>query len=1014
LRAVATASVPVPGGGPPQVIGARSMLYRMLGPLEVQVDGAWRGISAAKWRTVLAVLLVNSGQLVSTDELIGEVWPEAAPATAVNLVSVYVHRLRRQLPDGSRRLITRSPGYQLLAAPDDIDVAQFDRMMRDGRAALAAREPERAAGLLKAAEALWHGTRAFADVPPSPLITAEAGRLEDCRVEALELRIQADLGCGRHAQVVPELRRLLADHPLREGMWALLMRALQRSGRQAEALEVYAHARQQIAEELGVDPSAELRQLYEHILRADAGADPAFLPTAPAADSPFADASPSPLITPAPAGQDGGPGREGQPPGPSGPSRPSGPPGMPAAAPAVPSRPAGAAPLVAQLPADIPDFTGREVQLQTLQDLLGGPAPGSPGAVIVAAVIGAGGLGKTTLAVHAAHLLRSVFPDGQLYANLVGANAHPVSSGDVLARFLRDLGVDPARIPVEEEERAALFRSTLVGQRVLIVLDDARDAAQVRPLLPGSASCAVLVTTRNRMPDLAGSRYVDLDVLSADEAWELFAGIVGTERAAAEPAATAEVLAACAGLPLAIRIAGARLAARGGWTVANLARRLSDQRRRLDELRAGDLAVRACFAVSFTSLPRRPAGRVDPAHAFRLLGLWPGRFIALPAAAALLGEPEEETADALEELVDAQLLQCFAPDRYRFHDLLRTYAAGRADLEEPEAVRQDSMLRLLTWYLHTVEAVAHLVSPHHYQVELAPLVPGCAPLGFASLEEALDWCEVERSNLLTATRQAAASGLPVLAWQLPVAAFGFFNRRTYWAEWVETHQIALSSVRQLGDRRAEALVLNNLGMAFARRRMDEAADFFEQALKIRCEIGDLPGEAQTATNLADTYLRQERYDEALNLLRRALAIRRQAASPYSEGVVLNNLGEVYLALGRIAEAVPSLEQARKIFHDIGELRGEGYALNNLGTAHLVRGQPAQAIPAMERALDLRHACGDRLDEAHTLRDLVRASLANGQPGPARDYLARAVGILDDLGDEAQAAAVRGEFRDLIR
>ena len=633
--------------------------------------------------------------------------------------------------------------------------------------------------------------------------------------------------------------------------------------------------------------------------------------------------------------------------------------------------------------------------------------------MVVAAVIGAGGLGKTTLAVHAAHLLRPQYPDGQLYANLQGASRQPASAADVLARFLRDLGMDPARIPADPEERAAQYRSRLTDRKVLVVLDDARDAAHVRPLLPGSASCAVLVTTRNRMPDLAGSRFVDLDVLEPGEARDMFAGIIGPRRADAEPGATQEVLAACAGLPLAIRIAGARLAARTGWSVRNLARRLSDERRRLDELKTGDLAVRACFEVSFASLPGPdgPDG-VDPAHAFRLLGLWHGPSIGLPAAAALIGQPEDAAADALEVLVDAQLLQSPAPDRYRFHDLLRAYAAGRAEGEEAQGTRDEATRRVLTWYLATMNAVADLVSPHRYHVALGAGEPDLVPLSFASAHDALNWCEVERANLVAATRQAAAAGLDVLAWQLPVAAFGFFNRRTYWADWVDTHQIGLSSVRRLGDRRGEALVLNNLGMAFARRRMAEAAGYFEQALTIRCGIGDLPGEAQTATNLADAYLRLERYDEALGLLKRALEIQRQAASPYSEGVVLNNLGEAYLALGRITEAVPSLEQARDIFRRIEEVRGEGYALNNLGQAYLALGRGADAVRVMERALDLRHASGDRLDEAQTLRDLARAHLANGQRAEAQDCLARAVEILEDLGDGSQAAAVRAQFPEL--
>ena len=968
------------------------MRFRILGPVEVQVDGGWRSIGATKWRTVLAVLLLRAGEVVLTDQLISEVWPENAPATAVNLISVYVLRLRRLIgdPDGEI-LVTRSRGYQLRAGPDDVDAQRFDRLAAQGREALSAGDCQRAASLLIEALDLWQGSRALADVPDSDLVGAAASGLEEARIAALELRINADLGCGRQAQVVAELRSLLAEHRLREGLWALLMRALYSSGRLAEALEAYAQAREVIADELGSDPSAELQQLHEQMLRAGVGPGSQFSATkTAAADSPFAASPPE-----APVRGDERAGR---------PSRPG-----------VPRRRAVAEPLplVAQLPADITDFTGRADHVQNLRDLLSGPRrPDSPGAVVVAAVIGAGGLGKTTLAVHAAHLLRGSYPDGQLYANLVGANALPVAPAEILARFLRDLGVEPARIPASEEERGAQYRSLLAGRKVLIVLDDARDAAQVRPLLPGSASCAVLVTTRNRVPDLAGSRFVDLDVLDADESRQLFASIIGPGRADAEPGARDDVLAACAGLPLAIRIAGARLAARGNWTVRSLARRLSDERRRLDELKTGDLAVRACFEVSFASLPRGRDGDVDPAHAFRLLGLWPGSSIGLPAAAALLGQPEDQVADALEELVDAQLLQSPAPDRYQFHDLLRAYAADRADAEEKKEIREKAIRRLLTWYLHTVNTVSRVVSPHRYPFELAAGDTGREPLSFPSVNEALNWCEVERANLVTATRQATAQGLHVLAWQLPVAAYGFLNRRTYWADWVDTHQIALSSARMLGDKRGEALVLNNLGIAFTRRGMDEAADYFEQALAIRREISDLPGEAQTATNLADAYLRLKRYDEALDLLKRALEIQRQAANPYSEGVVLNNLGEAYLALGRIGEAVDSLERAREMFAGIGDIRGEGYALDNLGEAYLARGLAADAVDVLKQALDLRHSSGDPLEEAQTMRHLARAHLAGQQPGQARDYLRRALMIFEELGDDPQAAAVHAQLGEL--
>ena len=1008
------------------------MRFRILGPVEVRVDGGWNSISATKWRTVLAVLLLRAGEVVSTDQLISEVWPEDAPATAVNLISVYVLRLRRLIgdPDG-QILVTRSRGYQLRAGLDDIDAQRFTRLAAEGRAALSAGDGPHAAELLGEALGLWHGSRALADVPDSEVVSAAASGLGEARMSALELRINADLGCGCHAQVVPELRRLLAEHPLREGLWALLMRALYGSGRLAEALEAYAQAREVIAEELGSDPSSELQQLHEQMLRSGTGSGPQFSATnTAAADSPFM-AQPSVAQAGIPLSAAGGMGPAVAGPGPlaSGPgSAASGAGSAASGAGAMASGPRAAAagpppPVtgyvrsvvlsqVAQLPADIPDFTGRAEHVQKLRELLAGPGrPDSPGAVVVAAVIGAGGLGKTTLAVHAAHLLRSHFPDGQLYANLHGASAQPVPPGDVLARFLRDLGMDPERIPVGEEERAAQFRTWVTDRKVLIVLDDAKDAAHVRPLLPGSASCAVLVTTRSRMPDLAGSRFVNLDVLGPAEARDMFAGIIGQERAAAEPEATGMVLTACAGLPLAIRIAGARLAARGGWSVRTIAGRLADERRRLDWFQTGDLAVRACFEVSFTSLPKSGGDGVDPAHAFCVLGLWPGPTIGLRAAAALLGQPEEDVADALEVLVDAQLLQSPAPDLYRFHDLLRTYAAERAMAEEPEAVREEAIRQVLTWYLYTVEAAAQMIAPHRYRIPLRSGELHSQPLGFGSVAECMTWCEAERANLVTGTHLAAATGLHQLAWRLPVACLSFFHKRAYWADWVQTHRIALASARTTGDRRAEALVLNNLGTAFTRQGMDEAAECFEQALTIRREIGDLLGEAQSATNMADNYVQLKRFDDALDLLNRVLEIRRQAATPYGEGVTLNNLGETFLALGRFDEAVDRLTQARRIFHDIGEIRGEGYALANLGAAYLALGATADAVDALERALDLRQASGERFDEAHTLRELGQAYLRSGDPGRAVRCLRQAAATFTDLGDLNQAAAIHAQLAE---
>ena len=620
------------------------------------------------------------------------------------------------------------------------------------------------------------------------------------------------------------------------------MRALEAAGRRAEALETYSQAQQVIADQLGVDPGAELQRLFAELLAADSttatrpASPPPSRPARPrqrqgargTGRAPRPGARPArrdrarsrpPLPLGPQAAAERGPAPGGTAPGGTGDPAAAQPAGSDAAADAAPpdaaadapgsiaigtfaelaaATPAAEAPpgrpgaavaparVPAQLPADIGDFTGRETHVAHLSALLLGTTKGtSPGAVRIAVVNGAAGLGKTTLAVHAAHQVSAQFPDGQLYVDLLGASAQPAAPGEVLARFLRDLGVSGDKLPARDDERAALYRTTLTGRRVLIVLDNAKDAAQVRPLLPGTASCAVLVTTRNRTPDLASIRYVDLNVLEDPEALELFSRIVGEERAVAEPDATAEILVACAGLPLAVRICAARLAARRNWQIATLAARLRNEQRRLDELKIGDLEVRSSFQVSYDSLTR-PRRGLDPARAFRLLSLWQGESISLQAAAALLGEPEDDVAATLESLVDVNLLESPAADWYRFHDLLKVYAMERAQDEEPAAVRDEAVSRLLHWYLGTAEAAADTVSPQRYQVPREPGAPGYPPLALAGKEAALDWFDDERANIVAATRQAAAAGLHDVAGRLPPTLFPLFSRRNNWADCVTT------------------------------------------------------------------------------------------------------------------------------------------------------------------------------------------------------------------------------------
>ena len=962
--------------------------FRLLGPLEVLVGDDWRAIGAPKWRSVLAALLIHPGQIVSADTLISEVWGDEPPARAANLVSIYVLRLRRLIGDADNAvLVTRAPGYQLRVSTQDTDALLFEDMVRDGRRAYGAGDPQAAARLLTEALGLWHG-RPLADVPPTPLVEAEAERLSELRLGAAELRITAELALGGHDQAVAELRRLLADHPLREGLWLLLMRALDGAGRHAEALEVYGQAREAISAQLGVDPGAELRQLHAELLAKDSAAPAGIISAG--------------TVTTRPGQAGAGPDRGSM----------SG------------SSAAGTVedelhrlrrvPPPAQLPAAVTDFTGRDEQVQHLCDLLAEASAAAsidPGAVRIAVVAGAGGLGKTSLAVHAAHQVRGQFPDGQLYVDLLGATPAPLPPADVLARFLRDLGVDGRDVPVDEAERAARYRSTLAGRRVLVVLDNARDAAQVRPLLPGSASSAVLVTTRSRMPDLASTKLVDLNVLEDEEALALFTKMVGKERAAAEPEATADLLLACAGLPLAIRICAARLATRSGWTIRTMAGRLADTRRRLDELKVGDLAVRASLQVSFTSLPGTADPRgIDPTRAFCLLGLWHGSSISAVAAAALFGTPEHLAGDALEILVDAHLLECTAEDRYRFHDLLRVYAAERAEDELPAAECHAAVVRLLTWYLRTADAAATAAAPHRYNVPLdAAAAADAPPLTFSASEEALSWYDDEHANLVAAVRQAAGSGLHEIAWRLPAPLFSIFNSRGNWADCIATSRIALDSARQAGDRQGEAWILNTLGEALGQTRQPEGIGCLEQSLAIRREIGDGRGEAQAANNLADAYQRLGRTDEALDLYRRSLELNRQIGYRFGEGIALGSLGWTLLDLDRAGEALDYLRQALEAFEEIDYADGTGYALHILGRCYLSLGRNAEALDSLQRALASHRATGNRRMQAATLRSLGATHHRAGLAAEARASWTQAAVIFEGLGDRAEAAEVRAEM-----
>ncbi|MBO0820106.1 MAG: tetratricopeptide repeat protein, partial [Nocardiopsaceae bacterium] len=505
----------------------------------------------------------------------------------------------------------------------------------------------------------------------------------------------------------------------------------------------------------------------------------------------------------------------------------------------------------------------------------------------------------------------------------------------------------------------------------------------------------------------AGPEFIGLGSLSGAEARTLFSRIVDDGRPEAEPEATEEVLAACAGLPLAVRVCAARLATRRRWGIGTMATRLRDERRRLDVLQLADLEVRAGFRVSYNSL-KADRRRTDPARAFRLLGLWPGHRISLPAAAALTGEREADLATALGTLVDTNLLESPGPDWYRFHDLLRLFARELAQATEPWEEQQAATARLLRWYLGTALSAAECVSPHRYR--MPPSEPPGPYLPLTSVETALAWYDSERASVVTACRQAAAAGLHDIAWRLPTALFPLFNRRHNWADCVTVSRIALESARAAGNRSGQAWAMNNLGVALARTGDPEGLGLAAEALALRQEIGDREGEAQSAVLLPDAYYKLRGPRAAFGHSLRCLEIMRKIGKPAVLGVGLNNHGEFCLELDRLDEAADAFAEALGILREIGAY-GHGHALGNLGQVYLRSGRPDDAIAALTEAHRLHLSSGDLMGQAIALKRLGLAQDRVGQAEAARESLTSALRLFEELKEDTEAVQIR---RDLGR
>ncbi|WP_030917039.1 AfsR/SARP family transcriptional regulator [Streptosporangium amethystogenes] len=1000
--------------------------FAVLGPVQAWRDGSELDLGTPLQRSILAMLLLRENRAVTPAEMIDAIWGDDAPPRALGALRTYVSRLRAVLePDRSPRtrpelLTSVGRGYALRLNGVVLDLVLFERGIAEAEVARRAGELVKAAESLRASLALCTGEPLAGAV--GPYAEHQRDRLTERRMSVLEVLMDLDLELGRHADVLSELIALTADHPLRERLRAQLMLAYYRCGRRAEALAAFADTRATLIEELGIEPGPDLTSMHQRILT----------------DDPVLALAPTARLTPAeatPAAPDRSPEPE--------PTRTSGRRGTPVF-PELP-RPA-------QLPAAVNDFTGRRQIIARLRTLLSAQE-GSEG-VPVAAISGIGGVGKTALAVHVAHAMYDLFPDGQLYADLRGYGVEPTAPESVLAAFLRGLGLPADAIPDGLAERSALFRSLLADRRMLVLLDNARDAAQVGQLLPGSAGCAAIVTSRGKLADLASARLIDLDVMEPEEALALFGTVAGTERVEAERAAAMDVVAACGFLPLAVRIVAARLAARPSWTVASLVPRLADERRRLDEMRVGDLAVEATFALGY--------GQLSPAQAraFRLLSLPGGPDISIGAASGLLALEAMDTEDVLESLVDASLLEAPAPGRYRFHDLLKLFARRIAERAESTAEGdggQDggeqrgsgvsvaiggegaaALARLLDFYLASAR------SAHRLAYEGSTIADQLGVTGtghaFVSADEAVAWLSVEAESLFASIAQvglanraeALLPGADLLLAMEPLLESGShgreFESRTREMLAVARRLGAVSSELRCryvlgrvlfgtnrlaeaeeefraslelsagGDRIVVGEVLNALAVVAGRRRRHvEALAWFSSAREAFREVGARGGEALTLSYSARDHLFLEQPQEAIAAAEQGLALFIEMGSSAGTARARYHLGMILSRVGRLTEAVHHHAECLAFFRASRQRVWEQRVCSRLAETFIHAGRFTDATRHAEQALTVSREISHPYGEAQALWVLGKALNGLGSTGRGRDCLERAHDLFSRLG-----------------
>ncbi|MFE1522021.1 BTAD domain-containing putative transcriptional regulator [[Kitasatospora] papulosa] len=943
--------------------------FAVLGPVR-----AWRGpneieLGPPQQRAMLAVLLLAEGSQVPANGLIDAVWGARAPASALGILRTYVHHLRKSLePAGNTAasmLRSTGDGYQLRISPQELDLGTFRQLLAQAERTRRTQDITGAAEYLRDALRLWQG----------PVLAGVRGDWAQTQRQQLgELRLAAQVACseievelGRHAEAASDLAGLVAEHPLDERVRELLMLALYRSGRQSAALDTYREVRARLADELGVDPGPALQAMYQRILRTDTEL----------------------LVRSAPADP----------------------------APAAASVPDRASAIPAQLPAALPVFVGRDAEWAEVAELSSG------GTVVVSAIAGMAGVGKTAFAVHWARQVAHRFPDGQLYLNLRGFDlvGLPVSPEHALRTLLESLGTDTRGLPQEADALAALYRSRLSGKRMLVLLDNARDAAQVRPLLPGAPGCLVIVTSRNRLAGLVavdGAHPLNLTVLSVPEARALLARRLGHGRVAAEPEAVEEIIARCARLPLALAVTAARAAIRSSFPLAVIADELREQAGGLDAFHDSDTAadVRVAFSWSYNALTS------DAARLFRLLALHPGPDIALPAAASLAGHTIARARQLLFELTQAHLVNEAVPNRYTFHDLLRAYATELTEAVEALQQARAARYRMFDHYLHTAHEAAALISRARALITLAPAAEGVGAERFAKdVTKAVAWLTAEQTVLLAVMQQAATHRYDVHTWQLAWAMSNHLHLRGLWREQEATRLAGMDAALRLGDK--DALADAHHGLAIATSglgRNQEARDHAERAIELFTESGDRRSLPEAYRTLAWVAEQQGDLEAALGAAQRALVLHRahdgrdadDNRNRMAVAVALNAVGWCHTLLGQAQHALHHCQQALALHQELGEDTNTAHSWDSIGHAHHQLGQYEQAVTAFHTALALYRQLGHLpWFAAGTLTRLGDTHLSAGCPDEARAMWVEGLNIAEQL-DHPDSESLRTRLRQL--